>query len=330
MTDGSLQTKPAAVKRVSFVVPVFNDWDAFGILLTHLDRVSDELGLEASVIGVNDGSTVEMPADFGRSGGLRRLRSLEILDLNCNMGHQRALAVGLSEMAKRDDYDALVVMDADGEDDPNDVPRLLKAYGTGDRQLVLAQRISRSEGLVFTVFYEIYKLLYRLLTGYAISFGNYCVASPSVVRRLAYMSNMWNSLPATAMRSRVPYVLVPCHRGRRFVGQSHMNFVGLIQHGLQAISVFSDAAIVRLAGFVIAISVAAAAAVLYLRLFTDLAIRGWASMMLGFLLILVMQVLFILLTASLVTLRERGTMQMVPAVHGSVFVRGWRRLLPVA
>ena len=109
-----------------------------------------------------------------------------------------------------------------------------------------------------------------------------------------------------------------------------MKFVALIEHGLQVISVFSDAAIVRFGRIRDRDQRGGCRGGAYVRLFTDLAIRGWTSMMLGLLLIIVMQVLFILLTASLVTLRERGTMQMVPAVHGSVFVRGWRRLLPVA
>ena len=93
-----------------------------------------------------------MPADFGRTSGCDTCAHRSTLDLNCNIGHQRALAVGLSELAERQGDHALVVMDADGEDDPNDVPRLLKAYETGDRQLVLAQRISRSEGSLFTYF----------------------------------------------------------------------------------------------------------------------------------------------------------------------------------
>ena len=53
---------------------------------------------------------------------LRQICAIEVVTLACNLGHQRAIAVGLVEVYCRKRFDAVLVMDSDGEDAPADAP----------------------------------------------------------------------------------------------------------------------------------------------------------------------------------------------------------------
>ena len=64
-----------------------------------------------------------------------------MLQLRRNLGHQRAIAVGLAYAEEHDPCDVVVIMDGDGEDDPKDVPRLLACCRqAGGREIVFAER----------------------------------------------------------------------------------------------------------------------------------------------------------------------------------------------
>src|SRR5271166_5269972 len=112
--------------NLMIMMPVFNDWQAVGQLLLRLDKVLQENKIEASVLLVNDASVELMPEDFC---DLPRtsIQQIQLLSLRRNVGNQRAIAIGVAHVQQHLDCQALVIMDGDGEDDPNDVPRLLKA-----------------------------------------------------------------------------------------------------------------------------------------------------------------------------------------------------------
>jgi polyisoprenyl-phosphate glycosyltransferase len=62
-------------------------------------------------VAVDDGSTEPIPDDLAASLELQEIRSVTLVKLKCNLGHQRAIAVGLARAAKTK-ADAVVIMDA--------------------------------------------------------------------------------------------------------------------------------------------------------------------------------------------------------------------------
>ena len=107
--------------NVHIVIPVYDDWGSVAPLLS---RIGKTLAVPPAVLLVDDGSSAPVPADLGQ--GLRSLiRSVEVLHLRRNLGHQRAIAVGLMHLLLNARGDAVVVMDADGEDLPEHVAVLL-------------------------------------------------------------------------------------------------------------------------------------------------------------------------------------------------------------
>src|SRR5690606_8053167 len=102
------------------------------------------------------------------------------------------------------EFDALIVMDADGEDRPQDLPRLIAGYNEQTDHIIVADRNRRSEGIIFRLFYMIYKQLFAFLTGVNINFGNYCLIPRVYIDSLIHDPNLWNHLAATIRRSKIP------------------------------------------------------------------------------------------------------------------------------
>jgi polyisoprenyl-phosphate glycosyltransferase len=325
MTENESESADAAGPGVVILIPIYNDWESLDLLLLDLDRVLGASGIAAAVLVVDDDSTV--PPGEGLSG--RRyatLRRVEVLRLRRNLGHQRAIAIGLAYLEARGDCRQLVVMDGDGEDDPRDVPRLLaRGEAEGWRGIVFAERTRRSESRTFRAFYLLYRLLHRLLTGEAVRVGNFSAIPRARLVSLVAVSELWNHYAAAAFRSRQPYSTVPTRRAARLRGRSSMDFVGLVTHGLSAISVYGERIGVRLlvvSAGICALVLAGIAAIVYIRLMTDRAIPGWATSSVGLLLVLLSQVLLLSLVFCLFILGGRQSSSFLPCRDYAHFVRG--------
>jgi len=224
---------------------------------------------------VNDGSSTTVPNDLGDES-LATIEEVRVLSLRRNVGHQRALAIGLAYAEANMPCDAVVVMDADGEDDPADVPRLLEAMrATRPPSVVFAQRTRRSEGVVFTLLYRLYRSAHRLLTGIPVQVGNFSVIPRALLDRLVVVSDLWNHYAAAVFQSRIPYTMVPTVRAQRLSGQSRMNFVSLVAHGLSAIAVFADRVGVRI--LIAALAVLGASVAILAGVFVRFLVTGYSS-----------------------------------------------------
>jgi hypothetical protein len=232
--------------NIVVVSPVYEDWEAVRLLLPRLDEALAGCGVCAHVVLVNDGSVDEAPDDLV-AHDMAAISEVRVLSLRRNLGHQRALAVGLAFVNEKLVCDAVLVMDADGEDDPKYIKPLLEELrNRSGRSVVFARRMRRSEGLAFTLLYRLYRAAHRVLTGIPVQVGNFSVIPFAVLGRLVAMSDLWNHYAATVFQSRVSYGMVPTSRAPRLSGTSRMNFVALVAHGLSAIAVFADRVGVRL------------------------------------------------------------------------------------
>ena len=229
--------------------------------------------------------------------------------------------------AKRSDVDAVVVMDGDGEDNPADLPRLLDTLKKLNAPIILAHRAKRSEGILFRFFYAIYKYLFRYLTGITLSFGNYCALTPDAAKRLTFMPYLWSSLPATCLKSRLPTSTIPIARAQRRAGETKMNFVSLVLHGIRATSVFSDVVLVRLSLLVAGAALICSIIVVCIRLVTsEWIVPGWASNMEGFLAVSLLIISFRLLNTSLLTMQKLSNMPMIAYLHSDMYIQEIRRI----
>lgn len=331
-SDGRLRfmsSHPVATSSpLVIMIPVFNDWESLRMLLGQIDAVVGKQSIDAQVLILNDGSTDPVHVD----GTFQHLRSVRLLELRRNLGHQRAICIGLTYVHEHIPCRGILVMDADGEDDPIDIPKLLaKMEQEQDAKVVFARRDRRSESLPFRVFYNLYKFAHRILTGHRVEVGNYSVIPASQLRRLVVVSELWNHFAAAIYSSRTPYVMVPTARAKRLAGRSKMNFVALVTHGLSAISVFSDRVGVRVLVALAILTVMTALAIVTtvtVRLTTGWAIPGWATSTTALLVVILLQMIMIASIYIVLVLAGRQGLGFLPLRDYKYFCGELRTIFP--
>ena len=144
--------------QVSVVLPAYNERDNLAELLPETTSALRDAGLTFEVIVVDDGST------DGTTDLLREWRSTEVLGvrLRRNAGKSAALDAGLA----RATGEYVVLMDADGQDDPREIPRLLAALDADDRlDLVTGRRAVRNDRFVKRTTSKLYNGATAKVTG---------------------------------------------------------------------------------------------------------------------------------------------------------------------
>lgn len=310
--------------ELQIAIPVFDDWDTVSKLVPMVSNALSESGDQADILLINDGSRIAPPQSLPSwpSDGIRNVR---ILQLQHNLGHQRAICVGLCYLFANTECQNVLVMDADGEDSPEDIPRLLAAMPDEQQaRIVFAERAKRSEGIVFTVFYTLYRWLYTTLVGQRIRVGNFSVMNRRCLESLCSAPELWNHFAATAFATRQRILTVKTHRGKRIAGRSKMNFTGLVTHGLSSLSVFIDKINTRLLLLSVAgagIAILGITAAIILRITTGYAIPGWATSAVGILTVIFIQLITFMTTFSFLALFFRGFNPFIPLRDHTYFIR---------
>jgi hypothetical protein len=300
--------------KVLLLIPVFNDWTAAALLLGMLDEVLSRSALDAHVVFVDDGSTI-LPSSV-TFPKVTSLRGVSILGLRRNLGHQRAIAIGLAWAHDHSDSETVVIMDGDGEDDPRDVPRLVeKVREFEGRKIVFAERARRSEGLVFKIFYRIFQVIALLSTGQGIRVGNFSAVPRGALERIVVISEAWNHYAAAVFNGRIEYDMIPTTRARRLDGRPQMNFTSLVVHGLSALSVYSSVIGVRLlfaTGTLILLTVAAIALLGVVKVTGVMPLPSWVPYATAVLLMLLFQAVSAAVLFVFVMLAGRQGASMIP------------------
>lgn len=300
--------------------PVYNDWYSYKTLVKKCETV-----LEANdftnyrFIAVDDSSTER----FQEADGFELRESVnEVIELSRNLGHQKAIAIGLAYSQHTYPGSDVVVMDSDGEDIPEHIVELIRE-GQKTNRIVFAKRKQRSEGPFFALFYRIYKLLFYYLTGRVIDFGNFSFIPGNVLVKVVGLSEIWNHYAVGIVRAKLPFNKVLLDRGTRYGGKSKMSFSSLIMHGLSAISVYSDVVATRLiivSLLSIFIALIGIGIIFFVRVFTDLAIPGWATSMILGLIIIIFQAFFMAFFMAFLVLSNRSQDGFIPAKGYSYFI----------
>lgn len=289
--------------QIYIVTPIFNDWESFALLVKNIGMVDfTQNGYTINIVAINDCSTqvAEVPPTN---------IPISILNLKMNVGHQRAIAIGLQFIYNEvQEYEHIVVMDADGEDKPEDITQLLlKANTAGGEKIIFASRNKRQDPIAFKVGYFIYKNVFRLLTGQKITVGNFSVIPGKLLSAVVHQENIWNHYSGGILSSRIPYDKIVLNRGGRYHGTSKMNFNSLILHGLSSISVYFDVLslrILRISLYGIALCFAAIIYII-LKKATGEAIPGWASSLILIIGGIILQLFSVTLIVLLLQLSSR-------------------------
>ena len=310
--------------NITIVIPVYDDWLSLERLASEIHAVLGRAPFDYQMVVVDDASPTEMPASRAERELPANFRGTTLLRLRKNLGHQRAIAVGLVEVHSKQNTDLTVIMDGDGEDSPGDIERLVHAStASGCTSVVFASRSKRMEGRLFRWSYELYRLVHWLAVGPVPRVGNFSVVPAKFVSSLVVDPNLWNHYAAAVFASRLPHETVPTPRAKRYAGKSKLSFNSLVVHGISALACYSEKIGVRaiLTSSILLGLIALAMTVVFgVRFFTPLAVPGWATMVAGFLVTFSLQVLMLGFAFSLLILARRQDVGFIPLRDVDIYV----------
>lgn len=123
--------------ELSVILPVFNEQECIEATLRELDGALARLGRSYEIIAVNDGSTDRTPELIRNLA--RTMPALRLLSVVPNSGQSAAMGAGFKAARGA----VAITMDADGQNDPADIPRLIE--GLREADVCCGYRVNRRD-----------------------------------------------------------------------------------------------------------------------------------------------------------------------------------------
>ena len=227
--------------RLTVVVAAFNEAESLPVLQPRLAAVLDDVaathGLDCRVVYVDDGSTdATWSVLQALAAGDRRIA---LLRLSRNFGKELALTAGLDHV----DQGAALILDADGQDPPELIPRFVEQWRCGYDD-VFGTRIEREgEGwLKRGSAHAFYRVIGRLSkTPIPADTGDFRLLSPRALAALGRLRERHRFMKGLFGWVGFNRVAVPYHREPRVAGTSKFSYWRLWNLALEAITSFSTA-----------------------------------------------------------------------------------------
>ena len=228
--------------KIKILIPVYNDFQSVSKLISKINFTISNISHEFSIIIVNDNSTENAEIDINN---IDKISSIKIIEIKKNQGHARCIATGLKYILEKEQFDYVIPMDGDGEDRPEEIAKFIEFLKYDQIKPIVGERVKRSEGLIFKIFYSIHKLITYIFTGQSIKFGNFTCLPKSTVEKMVSEKATWSSFSGSLTKLEKNRSTIPSIRGSRYFGPSKMSFYNLIKHSLSIIAVFKTNVIIR-------------------------------------------------------------------------------------
>ena len=236
------------MKKYIILIPIYNDKESLTKLIDNINSEIKDLNSKISIIVINDASSNQIIDEYKNT---ENINSIEIINMKENRGHARCIASGLKYIFEKKEFDYVIPMDGDGEDRPEEIKDFIQLAEQSEDKSIIAERVKRSEGLIFKVCYQTHKILTLAFTNQSIKFGNFTCLSKSTVEKMLNEKATWNSFSGSLKKIETNLLSVPSIRGIRYFGPSKMNFFNLLKHSLSIISVFRKTVLIRSALFIV-------------------------------------------------------------------------------
>ena len=236
------------MKKYVILIPIYNDRESLTKLIQNINSEIKGIKLELSIVVINDASSQQVVDEYQNT---ENISSIEIINMKENRGHARCIASGLKYISEKKEFDYVIPMDGDGEDRPEEIQNFIKLAEQSNDQSIIGERVKRSEGLIFKIFYQFHKFLTLAFTGQSIKFGNFTCLSKSTIEKMLKEKSTWNSFSGSLKKIEKNLLSIPSIRGTRYFGPSKMSFFNLLKHSLSIISVFRKTVLIRSALFII-------------------------------------------------------------------------------
>jgi dolichol-phosphate mannosyltransferase len=212
--------------EISLVIPVFNEEESLPILAAEIERAMRGVGRPYEVLFVDDGS------DDGGPGVLARLARLDprvrVIRQRRNSGQSAAMEAGFRHARGG----VLVTLDADLQNDPADIPRLLEKLA--DYDVVCGVRIRRQDDWVRRASSRIANRVRNRVTRESIADVGCTLRAfrAEYARRIPVFNGMHRFLPTLLRMEGARVTEVPVNHRPRLHGQAKYGIGNRLWRGL--------------------------------------------------------------------------------------------------
>jgi dolichol-phosphate mannosyltransferase len=219
---------------VSVVAPVFNEEEGIRRFIDEVARVMNAQSLDWELVLVNDGSTDQTLHLIQQAR--REIPQIEWVDLSRNFGHQAAVTAAISHARGQ----AVVVMDADMQDPPSLIPKLIASWQAGN-QVVFARRIQRSETGLRRLGFELFHKIFRYTIDFPIppDIGVFSLLDRTAVDEINHLPERNRFLPGLYSWVGFQQGFVEYARDERSEGVPKQRFKHLLKYAIDGVLSFS-------------------------------------------------------------------------------------------
>ncbi|VAX10265.1 Glycosyl transferase, family 2 [hydrothermal vent metagenome] len=222
---------------ISVVVPVYNEMDVLPEFHLRITTVLDGLPMKSEVVYVNDGSKDDSLSII--NGFYEEDVRVAIVDLSRNFGKEIAMTAGIHKAQG----DAVVVIDADLQDPPELIPKLIDEWQKG-YDVIYAKRARRDGESAFKKLSA--HLFYRLMRSIGKikipeDTGDYRLLSRRAVDALNTLTEHHRFMKGLFTWIGYRQKAVIYERDARFAGKSKWNYWHLWNFAIEGITSYSSA-----------------------------------------------------------------------------------------
>lgn len=219
--------------KLNILLPLYNDWRSCNLLIKKINGKLENTKLKAKIIILNDASTQKISIN---KKNLKKISKIKVITSNINLGSQKIISVGLHYL-KKIKNETVIVMDSDGEDDFNEIIRLINKSNKYKNFVVAATRAKRRESLIFKLLYKLHLSLAFVFTLNWISFGNFTCFNSKNIKSILKNNYSWLAFSSCILKN-CKVIRLSSERKKRFFGKSKLSFLGLFYHSFRVLSVF--------------------------------------------------------------------------------------------
>ncbi len=216
---------------ISVIIPFHNEKENLPILIPRVSEALSRLEKEFELILVDDGSLDEYLHDLTPLLN----NHVRLVKLNRQMGKGRALTEGIEHSTG----DILVFMDADLQDDPDDIPALITQFEKGF-DLVNGYRFDRKDNAVIKVYSKTARFFLQHFLHSPFSDINcgFKVFKREVLEKVVLYGNTFRFLPLAAFYEGFRVSEVPVHNKPRLHGSSKYGIKKLFIGGIDMLTTY--------------------------------------------------------------------------------------------
>lgn len=263
--------------EISIISPCFNESETIVKFLRKIECAISKIDANFNMIIVDDCST-DNTLNLLQNFQLECTNlNFSLIKLNYNMGHQGAIYQGLKYASTLESQFTLI-MDCDGEDDPNVIKDILTKQKNENAQIVSVQRGKRKESISFRVLYGFYKLIFRVITKKRMNFGNFCLIDKEI--HSVVIQTSFIHLAGYLSKLKAKHSFIIADKKPRIAGKSKMNLSSLTNHAFKSFIEYAEQLLMiffRLFIIVILMLLIIGSYIIYSKVVSGNAISGWAS-----------------------------------------------------